>query len=226
MIKKLILPAMRTFVLGALILGLILFLPAWTFNYWQAWLFIFVFLACVTGIGLYLSINDPVLLERRKKVGPAAEQSPVQKIIMSIALVGILALLVICALDHRFSWTRVPTWLSLLGDGLIALGLYLNLLVFKENSFGGSSIETVAEQKVIATGPYARIRHPMYLGVLVMMIGVPLALASYWGLAVLALISPGMIWRILDEEKLLVQQLPGYVAYMQKVRFRLVPYLW
>lgn len=224
--KKLILPALRTFAIGALILGLILFLPARTFNYWQAWLFIFVFLACVTGIGLYLSINDPALLERRKKVGPAAEQSPVQKIIMSIALVGILALLVVCALDHRFSWTRVPVVISLLGDGLVALGLYLNLLVFKENSFGGSTVETVADQKVISTGPYALVRHPMYLGVLVMMIGVPLALASLWGLAILAGILPGLVWRILDEEKLLVQQLPGYAEYMQKVRFRLLPYLW
>jgi len=226
MMKKLILPALRTFAIGALVLGLLLFLPAWTFKYWQAWLFILVFLTCVTGIGLYLSINDPVLLERRKKVGPAAEQSPVQKIIMSLALVGILALLVICALDHRFQWTRVPVWVSLLGDGLIALGLFINLLVFKENSFGGSTIETVADQKVISTGPYARVRHPMYLGVLVMMIGVPLALGSFWGLAVLALISPGLIWRILDEEQLLSLQLPGYAEYMQKVRFRLVPFLW
>ena len=224
--KKLILPALRTFAIGAVILGLILFLPARTFNYWQAWLFIFVFLACVTSIGLYLSINDPALLERRKKVGPAAEQSPVQKSIMSIALVGILALLVVCALDHRFSWTRVPVVISLLGDGLVALGLYLNLLVFKENSFGGSTVETVADQKVISTGPYARVRHPMYLGVLIMMIGVPLALASLWGLAILAAILPGLVWRILDEEKLLVQQLPGYKEYMQKVCFRLLPYLW
>ncbi len=226
MMKQLILPALRTFAIGAVVLGLLLFLPAWTLNYWQAWLFILVFLTCITAIGLFLSINDPALLERRKKVGPATEQSPVQKIIMSLALVGILALLVVCALDHRFSWTRVPVWVSLLGDGLVAMGLYLNLLVFKENSFGGSSIETVADQKVISTGPYARVRHPMYLGVLIMMIGVPLALGSFWGLAVLALISPGLIWRILDEEKLLVLQLPGYKEYMQKVRFRLLPYLW
>jgi protein-S-isoprenylcysteine O-methyltransferase Ste14 len=114
----------------------------------------------------------------------------------------------------------------LIGDALVALGLFINLVVFRENSYGGSTIETVENQKVISTGPYSLVRHPMYVGVLIMMTGVPLALGSWWGLVVLAVVVPVLIWRILDEEKLLAKELPGYQEYEQKVRYRLVPYLW
>jgi len=224
--NKLIIQTLGSFVIGAIALGALLFIPAWTLNYWQAWVFIVVFLTSVNAIGVYLSVKDPELLERRKKFGPATEQSPAQKIIMSIAILAILGLLVFCALDHRFRWSPVPAYVSLAGDVLVALGLFINLLVFRENSYGGSTVETVADQKVISTGPYSLVRHPMYVGVLVMMTGVPLALGSMWGLAVLALVLPGLIWRILDEEKLLKKELPGYTEYLQKVRYRLVPYLW
>jgi protein-S-isoprenylcysteine O-methyltransferase Ste14 len=224
--SKLILSTLKTFLIGAIVLGMLLFLPAGTLRYWQAWVFILVFLTSVSAIGLYLSLKDPALLEKRKKVGPTAETSPVQKIIMSFAMIGIVSLLVICALSVRFGWSFVPWYISLLGDVLVALGLFVNYLVFKENSFGGSTIETSEDQKVISTGLYALIRHPMYAGVLIMMIGVPLALGSFWGLVVLAIILPGLIWRILDEEKLLKKDLPGYADYMEKVRYRLIPGLW
>ena len=216
----------RTFLLGAFALGIVLFLPAWTLAYWQAWVFIVVFMTSVNAIGIYLTLKDPVLLERRKKIGPAAEQSTAQKIIISLAIVGNLALLVFCALDHRFGWSPVPPSVSVAGDVLVALGLLINLLVFRENSYGGSTIEVVEGQQVISSGLYARVRHPMYVGVLVMISGVPLALDSWWGLAILALVTPVLIWRILDEEKFLKHNLPGYSAYTQKVRYRLVPYLW
>lgn len=194
--NKLILPTIRTFLAGAAVLGLLLFLPAWTLNYWQAWVFIVVFMTAVNIIGLYLSIKDPELLERRKNVGPAAEQNP------------------------------VPPAGSWVGDALVVLGLFINLIVFRENSFGASTVQTMEAQKVITTGPYALVRHPMYAGVVVMMTGVPLALGSYWGLMILAITLPGLVWRILDEEKLLKKDLEGYEEYMQKVRFRLVRYLW
>lgn len=226
MINKLIIPALRTFLIGAVALGLVLFLPAGTLNYWQAWVFIIVFLSFVIAIGIYLSLKDPALLERRKNVGPAAEQNMVQRIIMTLAFVSIFVLLVYCALDHRFAWSPVPAWVSLVGDGLVALGLSLNLLVFKENSFGGSTVQTFEAQKVISTGLYGLVRHPMYLGVLIMMMGVPLALGAWRGLAILAIMLPGLAWRILDEEKLLKRDLPGYSEYMQNVRYRLFPYLW
>ncbi len=224
--NKLILPTLRTFLIGAVVLGILLFLPAGTFNYWQAWVFIVVFGTSTNAIGIYLSLKDPELLERRKKIGPTTEQSPAQKIIISIALLSTLGLLVFCALDHRFGWSPVPGYVSVVGDVLVALGLFIDLLVFRENSYGGSTIETVAGQKVISTGPYALVRHPMYVGVLIMVLGIPLALASWWGLVILALTVPILIWRILDEEKLLEKDLAGYREYEQKVHYRLVPYLW
>ncbi len=224
--KKLILPTLRTFLIGAVLLGILLFLPAGTLNYWQAWVFIVVFMTSTNAIGLYLSLKDPALLERRKKFGPAVEQSPAQKIIVLLTLVGVAALLVFPALDRRFGWSHVPVYISLIGDVLIALSFLGYYFVFRENSFGGSTIEVVQGQKVISTGPYALVRHPMYAGVLVMVTGVPIALGSWWGLAVLAVTMPVLIWRILDEEKTLRKDLPGYADYLQKVRYRLVPYLW
>lgn len=224
--SKLISQTLVTFLIGAIVLGVLLFLPAGTFNYWQAWVFIVVFMTSVSAVGLYLSLKDPALLERRKRIGPAAEESPVQKIIMSIAILGNVALLIFSALDYRFHWSQIPGYVSLIGDALVALGLFINVLVFRENSYGASNITVEEEQKVISTGPYALIRHPMYGGVLVMLIGVPLALGSAWGLVVLAVITPGLIWRILDEEKVLEKDLAGYREYEHKVRYRLVPYLW
>lgn len=224
--NNLILPTLKSFLIGVILLGILLFLPAWTLNYWQAWAFIFVFLSSVNFIGVYLSLKDPELLERRKKFGPAAEQSVTQKISISIGLLSILGIFIFCALSHRFRWSPVPSYVSIIGDILVAFGLMLNLLVFRENSFGGSTIETVEDQKVISTGPYALVRHPMYVGVLVMLLGVPLALDAWWGLAIVLIAIPALIMRILDEEKLLKKDLPGYLAYTQKVHYRLLPYLW
>ena len=224
--NKLIIQTIGTFLIGVLALGVLLLPPAGTLNYWQGWVFIVVFMISVTAIGVYLSLKDPALLERRKNIGPAAEQSTTQKIIISLALLGNIALLIVCALDHRFGWSQMPGSVSLAGDVLVALGLFINLLVFRENSYGASNIKVEEGQTVISTGPYALVRHPMYAGVLIMIVGVPLALGSWWGLAILALTIPGLIWRILDEEKLLEKDLSGYKEYEQKVQYRLVPYLW
>lgn len=224
--KNLIIPTLRAFLLGAITLGVLLFLPAWTLNYWQAWVFMVVFMVSTNVIGVYLSLKDPELLERRKNIGPTAEQSVAQKIIISLSITSFLGLMVFSAFDHRFGWSLVPPYVSLAGDGLVALGLLIDLFVFKENSYGASNIQIFEDQKVISTGLYALVRHPMYSGVLVMVIGTPLALGSYWGLAFLALTMPILIWRILDEEKTLKKELPGYIEYAQKVRYRLVPYLW
>ena len=223
---KLIIQTIGTFFLGAIVLGLLIFLPAGTLNYWQAWVFIVVFMISVTAIGLYLSLKDPALLERRKRIGPAAEQSPAQKIIISMGILADLGLLIFCGLDHRFGWSRMPAYISLVGSALVAIGLFIDLLVFRENTYGASNIQVEAVQEVISTGPYAIVRHPMYTGVLIMVLGVPLALGSWWGLAIIALVLPVLMWRILDEEQLLAKDLTGYKEYEQKVRYRLVPYLW
>ena len=149
-----------------------------------------------------------------------------QNIIISIAVLSTLSSLVFCAFDHRLGWSPVPPAISVFGDVMVALGLLVDLVVFRENSYGGSSIQTFEGQKVISTGLYARVRHPMYVGVLIMVAGIPLALGSWWGLLILALTIPGLVVRILDEEHLLEKELTGYQAYEQKVRYRLVPYLW
>lgn len=225
--NKLIIQMLGTSLLGVIALGVLLFLPAGTLAYWQAWVFIVVFVASAEATGVYLALKDPVLLERRMNPGfRGEEQSMTQKIIGSLAVLSTLFLLVFCAFDYRFAWSSVPSAISVLGDVLVVLGLLLDLFVLRENSYAGTSVQTFEGQKVISTGLYAHIRHPMYAGNVIMVVGIPLALGSWWGLLVLALIFPVLIWRILDEEKVLEKDLPGYKEYEQKVRYRLVPYLW
>ena len=194
--------------------------------YWQGWAFIAVFAISTNIIGVYLARNDPVLLERRRKVGPSAETRPAQKIIIALSFAVFIALLVVSALDYRFGWSEVPVWVSLLGNALVALGLMVDLRVFRENSYGGSTIEMTEGQRVITTGPYALVRHPMYVGVLIMALGVPLALGSWWGLLTLVPLVGIVVWRLLDEEVLLGQQLAGYEDYRRRTRHRLIPHVW
>jgi protein-S-isoprenylcysteine O-methyltransferase Ste14 len=226
MTTKLFIQSTGTFLVGALLLGLLLFLPAGTFNYWQAWLFIVVFMITISVFGIYFSVNDPELMERRKQAGPAAEQSTLQKIVATLAFTSLLGLFVFCGLDHRFGWSHMSSFVSWTGDAVLVLSFFMFYFVFKENSFGASNIRVEENQKVVSTGPYALVRHPMYVGALVMCIGIALGLGSWWALAFLAITIPVLIIRILDEEKVLAKDLPGYTEYEQKVRYRLVPHLW
>src|SRR6266481_3990443 len=139
---------------------------------------------------------------------------------------GFIAMLVFPALDYRFGWSPVPASVAVLGDALIALGFLFTFFVFKENSYGASTIQIAEDQTVISTGPYAFVRHPMYAAALVMLLGIPLALGSWWGLFVLVLVLPVLIWRLLDEERFLRQNLPGYPEYQVKVKYRLLPFVW
>jgi protein-S-isoprenylcysteine O-methyltransferase Ste14 len=218
--------AARATIIGAVVMAALLFGAAGTLRYWQAWLLMAVFQGASIAIGIYLAINDPALLARRMNVGPAAEKEPAQKIIMALAFAGMLALLIVPALNHRFGWSAAPPVVALAGNILIGLGFLLTFVVFRENSYGASTVQVAAGQTLVSTGPYARVRHPMYAGAIVMLIGVPLALGSWWGLAVVVLIVPVLAWRLLDEERVLARDLPGYAEYMGKVRYRLVPYVW
>ena len=209
-----------------IVMAALTFLPAWTFDYWQAWILLAVFSAITLAIDLYLVKNDPKLLERRLKAGPRSEHEKSQKIIQAVAMVAFAAIFVFSALDHRFEWSWVPPYVSLFGDVLVALGLYLVFLVFKENTFTSAIIEIGDDQRVITTGPYALVRHPMYIGALVMLIGVPLALGSFWGLLVIIPMTLVLIWRLLDEERFLAANLDGYSEYQRKVRYHLVPLIW
>src|SRR5215813_8257545 len=214
--------ALRSSLFGIVALAALLFIPAGTLAYWQAWLFMAVFVCTSGAITVYLAIHDPKLLERRMNVGPRAEKEPAQKIIMRLAMLGFIAMLVFPVLDHRFGWSSV----SVLGDALIALAFLFIFFVFKENSYGASTIQIAEGQTVVSTGPYALVRHPMYAGALVMLIGTPLALGSWWGLFAVLLILPVLIWRLLDEERFLRQNLAGYAKYQTRVKYRLLPFIW
>jgi protein-S-isoprenylcysteine O-methyltransferase Ste14 len=206
--------------------GLTLFLPAWTLHYWQAWVFIAVFVVTTSGPSIYLAVKDPAALQRRMHAGPTAETRPAQRIAISATVLAVVALLVVSALDHRFGWSSVPLAMITLGNVLVAVGLLVAQLVVVQNRYASATITVEADQELASTGLYGLVRHPMYVGDLVMMIGTPLALDSYWGLAVLI---PGLLAlaaRIVDEEKMLSAELAGYDEYTQKVRYRLLPDVW
>jgi protein-S-isoprenylcysteine O-methyltransferase Ste14 len=210
----------------AVLMALLLFVPAGTVRYWHAWVYLSIFFGASALTTRYLSRNDPLLLERRMRGGPTAEKRATQKLIMFFISLGFIGLLVIPALDHRYHWSTVPLRVILVGDAWVALGFYFILLVYRENSYTSATIEVAAGQRVISTGPYAIVRHPMYASALLYLLGTPLALGSYWGLIPVALMLPFLIWRLLDEERLLRDQLAGYRQYQQNVRYRLVPRIW
>jgi protein-S-isoprenylcysteine O-methyltransferase Ste14 len=161
-----------------LVMAALLFVPAWTPGYWQAWAFLAVFGASAFAITLYLMTKDRKLLERRVHAGPMAEKETSQKIIQTITLIGFGAVLVVSALDHRLAWTPLPPYVSLAGDALVALGFLIIFLVYKENTFASATIELTPEQKVISTGLYKLVRHPMYMGAFLLFVGIPLSLRS------------------------------------------------
>jgi protein-S-isoprenylcysteine O-methyltransferase Ste14 len=209
-----------------LALMLFLFLPAWSIHFWQAWLYIVLFGVSVSAITWWLQRHDPELLRRRLAAGPKAEKDPRQKRIQKIASLAFIAIFVVSGLDQRFRWSTVPTGVALLGDLLVVLGLWIVFLTFRENSYTSAVIETSAGQPVVSTGPYSAVRHPMYAGALLMLLGTPLALGSWWGLVPFLILLLTIIWRLREEERFLARDLPGYDEYRAKVRHRLVPYTW
>jgi len=210
----------------SVITGLLLFLCAGTLHYWQAWIYLMIFTGASVLTTLYLMKKDPALLQRRMKGGPTAEQRPTQKLIMWFTSIGFIALLVVPALDYRFAWSSVPISIALIGDALVAIGFFLISIVYRENTFTSATIEVAENQKVISTGPYAIVRHPMYASASLYLLGTPLALGSYWGLVPLAATLPFLIWRLFDEERFLAKNLSGYMEYQQRVRHRLIPFVW
>jgi len=210
----------------AVVMGVTLFLAAGTIDYWQAWGYLLVFTIVSLLTTIYLIRNDPELLKRRMRGGPTAEKRLSQRVIMFFTSVAFIGLLVVPALDRRFGWSRVPFLSVIAGDVLVVLGFYFIFLVYRENTYTSATIEVAANQKVIDSGPYALVRHPMYASGLLYLLGTPLALGSYWGLLPFVALIPLIIWRLIDEEKLLTKELPGYRQYQQRVRYRLVPRIW
>lgn len=212
------------FLLG--FLGVLLFISAGTVNYWQAWLYLAVFGGSTIFVTVYLMKYDQKLLESRVDSGPAAETETSQKVIQSFASVFFILIFVVAGMDQRYGWSSVPTVLCLIGAGLVALGFYFVFLVFKENSYTSAVIEVAADQKVITTGPYAVVRHPMYAGAGIMVVASGLALGSWLAIpcAVLLMVSIG--FRAVAEEQYLATHLSGYSEYRQRVRYRIIPYIW
>jgi len=214
--------------LTAVVVGVMLFLPAGTWKYWQGWIFLGLLMIPMVAASIYFSERDPQLVERRLQ---SKEKVGEQKLIMKFAKLIFLAAFLIPGFDFRFGWSRrtfggVPVWLMIL-SGVIALaGYLLTYWVMGTNSYASRIIQVEKDQRVISIGPYRIVRHPMYLGGVISILFAPLALGSYWALPGFALVIPVIVLRLLNEEKILRQELPGYSEYCQSTRFRLIPLVW
>lgn len=205
------------------LLAAMLFLPAGTFAYWQAWLYLAVLLTPMGWTLAHCLRNDPELLERRMRT---REKERRQRLIIFLSYPVFLAAFLLPGFDRRYGWSRVPVGLVLLADLVVLAGYLLFVRVLKENRFLSRVVEVDARQRVIDTGPYAVVRHPMYAGILPLYLFSPLALGSFWALIPVAFLPLIIISRIFNEEKVLCRELPGYADYLRRVRFRLIPGIW
>jgi protein-S-isoprenylcysteine O-methyltransferase Ste14 len=212
--------------LGAVAFVALIFVPAGTWNYWQGWLFFGVFAATTISFTVHLARHDPLLLERRMNAGPQYERERSQKIIISLVMLMFFASIVLAALDHRFRISPVAPWVSAVGDAIVVCSFLFISWVTQVNSYAASNIRVENDQRVIDSGPYAYVRHPMYAGAVWLFVGMPLALGSWSPVALVVLVMPVLLWRLLDEERILLRDLPGYREYRERVRFRLIPYVW
>ena len=205
------------------VLCALFFLPAGTFAYWEAWVYLAIVLIPLLCVLVYLLKKDPELLERRMR---AREREPEQRLIVTLSVPIFLLAFLLPGFDKRFGWSDVPVAVVLAADFLVLLGYGLFFLVLRENRYASRVIEVEQEQQVIRSGPYALVRHPMYLGVAVFYLFSPLALGSYWAMLPALLMIPILVARIRNEESVLVRNLRGYQDYMQQTRYRLVPGIW
>ncbi len=215
--------ALLLFPASILVLCIMFFLPAGTLDYWQAWAYMAVIFVPAIFVVLYFLKRDPAFLVRRMKM---KEKEARQKLVVGAGLVIFIVGFLLPGLDRRFGWSNVPAEWSVAADVVVFLGYALIFLVFRENSYAGRTIEVVKGQKVISSGPYSIVRHPMYVGVLLMYLSTPIALGSYWAVLPFLLVVPMLVLRILNEEEVLRRELKGYGAYCKKVRYRMLPFVW
>jgi protein-S-isoprenylcysteine O-methyltransferase Ste14 len=211
------------YVMGFLALCLLFFLPAGTLDYWEAWVYLAVLFTPMAFALVYLVRNDPELLERRMRM---REREREQKLIIRLSYLWFLLAFLLPGLDRRWDWSQVPTALVIVADVLVLLGYGLFLLVLRENSYASRTVQVEQGQRVISSGPYAMVRHPMYTGLIVLYVASPLALGSYWAVLPALVIIPILVARIINEEKVLRRELPGYEEYTRKTVYRLVPGIW
>lgn len=198
-------------------------LSAGSLMYWPGWVFCAVILVPALFVAVYFLKKSPEFLERRINY---KEKEYEQKVIIKIASIFFFLGFLVPGLDYRFGWSAVPVWLVIVSDIIILVSYYLVFLSFKENAFAARTVEVFAGQKVISTGPYAVVRHPMYVGLIMMFLFIPLALGSFWALLFFIPFCAIVIVRILNEEEVLQRDLPGYKEYCEKVRYHLVPFVW
>jgi protein-S-isoprenylcysteine O-methyltransferase Ste14 len=209
-----------------LILFALVFICAGTIHFWQGWLFGLSFWFSSIAIGIYFIKYDRPLLERRMRFGPWEESRPIEKVVISLIFLMFVALMIVPALDHRFAWSRVSGAVVVIANILIVATFGFFIVVLRANPFAASTITVEAGQRVISTGPYAYVRHPMYAGALLLIFAMPIALGSWWALLVPVISTPVLIVRILDEESALGAELAGYKRYLAAVPYRLIPRVW
>jgi protein-S-isoprenylcysteine O-methyltransferase Ste14 len=209
-----------------IIMAIMLFAPAWTLHFWEAWVFWLLFSVLSAVVSFYFLNHDPGLVESRLKVGPTAEHEKSQKIIQTLTAILWCTLVIVPEIERHFHSSRIPLALVLFGNALVALGYYIVFLALRENSWAASIIEVRPGQSVISTGPYGIVRHPMYSGGLLMILATLLALGSLWAFVCAVLLCSVIAARVLDEERYLSRNLLGYEGYCRKVRYRLIPHVW
>ena len=220
---KLFISGLTKLILGLVLVGAMLFLPAWTLDFPGAWLFLGLLFVPMLIMGAVMLIKAPALLEKRLD---GKEKEATQKGVVALSGLMFQAGFVLSALDFRFAWSHVPLWLVITASVLFLIGYGAYAEVMRENAYLSRTIKVEEDQTVIDTGLYGIVRHPMYLATLLMFLPLPLILGSFWGLIPFALYPVIIVVRILNEEKVLTEGLDGYAAYKQKVRYRLIPYLW
>jgi protein-S-isoprenylcysteine O-methyltransferase Ste14 len=223
---KTALQATTSSVLSLALMAVALFWPAGTLDYWEGWVFFGVFVGLSLSYTAFVGLTNPEVLRRRLNAGPQHEFRPVQKIVIAGVMVAYYGLLVVSALDHRFGWSHVPTAVVVVGNVLTWLGLGIAMVVVVQNKYAAANVTVESQQAVVSTGLYGLVRHPMYFGALIMFVGIPLALESYWALVLVAVAAMLFTARIIDEEKALTGELAGYREYTQKVPSRLLPGVW
>ena len=221
--NKMIIMVFIRILLFLVVMLAVFFLPAGSFNFWEAWIYLIIIFVSMFAFLIYFLKNDPELLERRMR---SKEKETEQKWIIGIMSVCFIFTFLLPGFDQRFGWSHVPVIMVIIADIVVLLGYGFVFLVLKENSYASRVIEVEKDQKVISSGPYAVVRHPMYLGVAVMFLFTPLALGSYWALIPAVLMIFVLVPRIFNEEKVLERDLDGYREYMQKVEYRLIPGIW
>jgi protein-S-isoprenylcysteine O-methyltransferase Ste14 len=208
---------------AVVVFGAMFFLPAGTLDYWQAWAYLGVVMVPMLFVLVYLLRRDPQLLARRLQM---RERERTQKGVIGLSMIFLLAAFIVPGLDRRWGWSEMPWWVAVAADLLVLLGYAIIFRVFRENQFTSRTIQVEHGQQVISTGPYAVVRHPMYVGVVVFYLASPIALGSWWAFLPALTFIPILVVRILNEEQVLERDLAGYREYKLKTRYRLLPGIW